>query len=33
LQKKKSIVRTPDSRIELRNLKRKIVYSLNNIPE
>jgi len=32
-QKKKSIVRMPDNRIELRNLKRKIVYSLNNIPE
>jgi len=32
-QKKKSIVRMPDNRIEMRNLKRKIVYLLNNIPE
>jgi hypothetical protein len=31
-QKKKSITRLPDNRLELRNLKRKIVYSLNKIP-
>jgi len=33
LKKKKSITRMPDNRLTLRNQKRKIVYSLNVIPE
>jgi hypothetical protein len=33
LKKNKSIVRRPDNSLTLNNLKRKIVYSLNKIPE
>ena len=32
-KKNKSIIRPPDNRMEMRNLKRKIVYSLNKISE
>jgi hypothetical protein len=33
LKKKKSITRSPDNKLVLRNMKRKIVYSLNKIQE
>ena len=33
LKKKKSITRSADNSLTLHNLKRKIVYSLNKIPE
>ena len=33
LKKKKSITRKPDNSLTLNNQKRKIVYSLNKIPE
>jgi len=33
MKKKKSITRNPDNSLTLNNLKRKIVYSLNKIPQ
>jgi len=33
LKKKKTITRNPDNNLTLQNLKRKIVYSLNKLPE
>ena len=33
IKKKKSVTRSPDNSITLNNLKRKIVYALNKIPQ
>ena len=33
LKNRKSITRSPDNSVTLQNLKRKIVYSLNKLPE